>query len=99
MSILIAGGVLLGMVLGRYLKVLVLVPVCSILVALLLSRPVPAIQSITYPFLEIGVLLVSLQLGYAAGLFSTTMRTFLQRSRDGWTPNFQAGLRSMHLKS
>jgi hypothetical protein len=40
-----------------------------------------------------------LQIGYAAGLFSTNMRALLQRSRTVWTPNFQAGLRSMHLKS
>lgn len=99
MGILIVGGVLLGMVLGRYLKVLVLVPVCSILVALLLSRPAPAVHSLAYSFLEIGVLLISLQLGYAAGLFSTNMRTFLRRSWNVWMPNFHAGLRSMHLKS
>ncbi|SFK45255.1 hypothetical protein [Methylocapsa palsarum] len=99
MGILVVGGVLLGMVLGRYLKVLVLVPVCGILVVLLLSRPVPAVHSLTYPLLEIGVLLFSLQIGYAVGLLSTKLRPFMQRSRGVWAPGFQAGLRSMHLKS
>lgn len=98
MGVLIIGGVLSGMILGRFLKVLVLVPVCSVFVALLLSRPIPEGYSLVYPVLEIAVLVFSLQLGYAAGLLSRNMRGFWQRARSVWTPNFQSGWRSYHVK-
>lgn len=98
MAILIIGGALIGVLLGRYLKVLVLIPVCSVLVALLLSRPVPATSSLAYQILEIVTLLVFLQFGYAAGLLSRNIRFFFQRSRNVLVSNLPNTWRSLHSR-
>jgi hypothetical protein len=87
MAILIAGA-FLGAVLGRFFKVWVLIPAGALAIALLLVRREVAGHTWLDSFLEIGLLIASLELGYVTGLISTHIsaaahgfRGFLARSR------------------
>ena len=88
MEILIAGGAFFGAVLGRFFKVLVLMPAGAVAIALLLVRREVAGHTLFDSFLGIGLLIASLELGYVTGLISTDIsaaaqgfRGFLARSR------------------
>jgi hypothetical protein len=88
MEILIAGGAIFGAVLGRFFKVLVLLPAYALAIALLLARREVAGFPLLHTLLGIGLLIASLDLGYVTGLISTDMsaaaqgfRGFLARSR------------------
>ena len=88
MEILIAGGAVFGAVLGRFFKVLVLIPAVALAIALLLARREVAGHTLLDSFLGIGLLIASLELGYVTGLISTDIsaaaqgfRGFLARSR------------------
>jgi hypothetical protein len=88
MEILITGGAFFGAVLGRFFKVLVLIPVIALAIALLLVKREFAGHTLVDSFLGIGLLIVSLELGYVTGLISTDIsaatqgfRGFLARSR------------------
>ena len=88
MEILITGGAFFGAVLGRFFKVLVLMPAGALAIVLLLVKLEVAGHPWLDSFLEIGLLIASLELGYAAGLISTDIclaarvfRGFLGRSR------------------
>jgi hypothetical protein len=61
MAILVIWSLLLGAILGRFFKVLVLVPACALVVATVLVR---------CPFLEFVVLIIGLQIGYVSGFLS-----------------------------
>jgi hypothetical protein len=87
MAILIAGA-FFGAVLGRFFKVWVLIPAGALAIALLLVRREVAGHTWLDSFLEIGLLIASLELGYVTGLISTHIsaaahgfRGFLARSR------------------
>jgi len=88
MGILITGGAFVGAVLGRFFKVLVLMPASAIAIALLLVTQEVAGHTLFDTFLGIGLLIASLELGYVTGLISTDFsaatkgfRGFLERSR------------------
>ena len=88
MEILITGGAFFGAVLGRFFKVSVLIPAGALTIALLLVKRESASHTLSDLFLGIGLLIASLELGYAAGLISTDIclaarvfRGFLGRSR------------------
>ena len=88
MAILIAGGAFFGAALGRFFKVFVLIPAGAAAIALLLARRKIGGHTWLDLFLEIGLLIASLELGYVAGLISTHIsaaaqgfRGFLARSR------------------
>jgi hypothetical protein len=88
MEILIAGGAVFGAVLGRFFKVLVLLPANALAIALLLARREVAGYPLLDTLLGIGLLIASLDLGYVTGLISTDIsaaaqgfRGFLARSR------------------
>ena len=88
MEFLITGGAFFGAVLGRFFKVLVLIPAGALAIALLLVRQEVAGHSLLDSFLGIGLLIASLELGYVTGLISTDIsaaaqgfRGFLARSR------------------
>jgi hypothetical protein len=66
--ILIIGSVLLGAVLGRFFKVLVLVPACAFVLAAVLVRSANGEHGLLRPLLEFVVLITSLQIGYVFGL-------------------------------
>jgi hypothetical protein len=88
MAILITGGAFFGAVLGRFFKVLVLLPAGALAIALLAVRGEVAGHTLLDSFLGIGLLFASLELGYVTGLISTDIsaaaqgfRGFLARSR------------------
>jgi hypothetical protein len=88
MEILIIGGFFFGAVLGRFFKVLVLLPAGALAIALLLVKREVAGPTLLDSFLGIGLLIASLELGYVMGLISTDVsaaaqgiREFLARSR------------------
>ena len=64
MAILILGSVLLGAVLGRFFKVLVLVPACAFVLVVVLVRSADGEHGLLRPLLEFAVLITSLQIGY-----------------------------------
>jgi hypothetical protein len=68
-AILILGSVLLGAVLGRFFKVLVLVPACALVLAVVLVRSADGEHGLR-PLLEFAALITSLQIGYVFGLVS-----------------------------
>ena len=70
MAILILGSVLLGAVLGRFFKVLVLVPACALVLAVVLVRSADGEHGLLRALLEFAVLITSLQIGYVFGLVS-----------------------------
>jgi hypothetical protein len=81
MEILITGGAFFGAVLGRFFKVLVLMPAGALAIALLLvKREVTAHPLLDY-FLGIGLLIASLELGYVMGLISTDISAQAQGIR------------------
>jgi hypothetical protein len=88
METLIIGGAFFGAVLGRFFKVLVLMPAATLAIALLLLKREVAGPTMLDFFLGIGLLIASLELGYVTGLISTDIsvvtqdfRGFLARSR------------------
>ena len=70
MAILLIWSVLLGAVLGRFFKVLVLVPACAFLLAAVVVRSANGEHGLLRPLLEFAVLITSLQIGYVSGLLS-----------------------------
>lgn len=73
MAILLIWSVLLGVVLGRFFKVWVLVPACAFVLAAVLVRSADAEHGLLRPLLEFAVLITSLQIGYVFGLHSFFM--------------------------
>jgi hypothetical protein len=69
-AILLIWSVLLGAVLGRFFKVLVLVPACAFLLAAVVVRSANGEQGLLRPLLEFAVLNATLQIGYVSGLVS-----------------------------
>lgn len=82
MEILITGGAFLGAILGRSFKVLVLVPVCSLMIALLVMKAGFAGHPLLKSFVKISLLVASLELGYVTGLISTDISSALQGFRS-----------------
>jgi hypothetical protein len=70
MAILLIGSVLLGAILGRFFKVLVLIPACAFVLAAVLVRSADVERGLLRPFFEFAVLITSLQIGYVSGLLS-----------------------------
>jgi hypothetical protein len=81
MAILITGAAFFGAVLGRFCKVLVLLPAGALAIALLLGRGEVAGHTFCNSFLGIGLLFTSLELGYVTGLISTDISTAVQGFR------------------
>ena len=70
MTIVLVGSVLLGAVLGRFFKVLVLVPAVAFALAVVLVRSADGEYGLLRPLLEFAALITSLQIGYVSGLLS-----------------------------
>ena len=79
MAILILGSVLLGAVLGRFFKVLVLVLACAFVLAVVLVRSADGEHGLLRPLLEFAVLITSLQIGYVVGLVSHSIPSVSER--------------------
>ena len=77
MAILLIWSVLLGAVLGRFFKVLVLVPACAFLLVAVVVRS--AEHGLLSRLLEFAVLITSLQIGYVFGLVSHSIPSVSER--------------------
>jgi hypothetical protein len=82
MEILITGGAFFGAVLGRFFKVLVLMPAGALAIALLLVKREITGHLLLDSFLGIGLLIASLELGYVMGLISTDVSAATQGIRE-----------------
>jgi hypothetical protein len=81
MSILIIGSVLAGAILGRFFKVLALLPVSAFVLVVVLVRTAYFEHGLLHMVLEFGVLTMSLQIGYFANLaLSVTLQRGIRRS-------------------
>ena len=70
MAILLIWSLLLGAVLGRFFKVLVLLPASAFVLAAVLVRSADVEHGLLRPLLEFAALITSLQIGYVSGLLS-----------------------------
>jgi hypothetical protein len=99
MGILFIGGMLFGTILGRFFKVLILVPTCGVAIVLVLTKPVLAEHSAAQSILEIILLVTGLQFGYAVGLISSNMSAVLRGFRKVFaSATHSAGSRSLHVR-
>ena len=73
MATLLIGSILLGAVLGRFFKVLVLVPVCALVLAAVFVKSAGVEHGLVHPLFEFAVLITSLQIGYVSGLLSLSI--------------------------
>jgi hypothetical protein len=60
----------LGAILGRFFKVVVLVPACAFVLAAVFASSAAVSQSLLHPLLECAVLNAVLQIGYLSGQLS-----------------------------
>jgi hypothetical protein len=81
--LIIIGSVLLGAILGRFFKVLVLLPAFALSLAIVLASSAYFGHSLSRTFIELAALVVSLQLGYVSGLLSS----FIRNLRPGLEPS------------
>jgi hypothetical protein len=72
-AILVIWSLLLGAILGRFFKVLVLVPACALVAATVLVRTTDVEHGLLRPLLEFAMLIISLQIGYVSGLLSSSV--------------------------
>jgi hypothetical protein len=79
MANLLIGSVLLGAVLGRFFKVLVLVPACALVLAAVLVESADVEHGLLRPLVEFAGLITSLQIGYVSGLLSFFIPSRSQR--------------------
>ena len=79
MSILIIGSVLVGAILGRFFKVLVLAPAFALSVAMVVASSVYFGHSLPRALLEFLVLITSLQMGYVFGRVSPSIPSVPER--------------------
>jgi hypothetical protein len=88
MGILAIGGVLLGIVLGRIFRSLVLLPVSLLAVVNVLGCLIQADDSLGALVLKISAAVASIQFGYVIGLAASALAPDRDRSKDpgagGW---------------
>ncbi|MGB6325407.1 MAG: hypothetical protein WBG11_06420 [Methylocella sp.] len=89
MAVLLIGSVLLGVVLGRFFKVWVLVPAGVFILAAILVRSADLEQGLLYPLLECVVLNATLQVGYVSGLLFHSRRVATPRKPARARPLFR----------
>ena len=78
-AILLIWSVLLGAVLGRFFKVLVLGPASAFVLVVVLVRSADGEHGLLRPLLEFAVLITSLQIGYVFGLVSHSIPIVSER--------------------
>ena len=74
MGILVVGGILFGMIFGRFFKWFVLIPACGLAAVLVLINPAHMENSLLSWFFQFVVLTASLQIGYVVGLVAPNFR-------------------------
>jgi hypothetical protein len=97
MSILIIGSVLVGAVLGRFFKVLVLLPVSVLVLVMVLFRTAYFEHGLLRLALEFGALITSLQIGYLSSMvLSVTLQRVIQpRPHARRAPHQHDGIRGL----
>jgi hypothetical protein len=78
-AILLIWSVLLGAVLGRFLKVWVLVPAYAFLLAAVVVRSANGEHGLLRSLLELAVLIATLQISYVSGLVSHLLPSVSER--------------------
>ncbi len=78
MGILVVGGILFGMILGRFFRWFVLIPACGLAAVLVLINPAHMENSLLGWFFQFVVLTTSLHIGYVVGLVAPN---FLRASK------------------
>ena len=79
MIILIIGSLLLGAILGRFFKVLVLAPAFALALAMVVASFAYFEHGLLRALLEFAVLITSLQIGYVSGVLSFLIPSLSQR--------------------
>ncbi|MGH6848742.1 MAG: hypothetical protein ACREC0_15315 [Methylocella sp.] len=79
MAILLIWSVLLGAILGRFCKVLILVPAGAFVLVVVLVRSAAFEHGLLQPLLEFAMLNATLQIGYVSGLISFIIPGVSQR--------------------
>ena len=79
----VIGSVLLGAIIGRFFKVLVLLPAFALSLAIVVASSAYFGHSLSRTFIELVALVVSLQLGYVSGL----LPSFIRNLRPGLEPS------------
>jgi hypothetical protein len=92
MELLFTGGAFLGAVVGRFFRILVLLPICTVAVALLFVNCELAERTLSDSLVRVGLLVGALELGYVTGVISTDISEAAQRLRL-----FRTRLRSRHM--
>lgn len=99
MATLLIATALFGLILGRFFKVYVLIPTSGFILALALAEPTLSYDSATYSFVEIILILASLQTGYFVALASKSLSP-VHLSR-GWifgSASHSSSSRPLHLR-
>ena len=73
MAILLIWSVLVGAILGRFFRVLVLVPASAFVLAAVLVRSAAVEHGLLHPLLEFAMLIATLQIGYVTGVVSSSV--------------------------
>jgi hypothetical protein len=82
MGILVVGGILIGLILGQFFKVFVLVPASAIAFILVLTNPAHMESGLLGWFLQAATATISLQIGYVVGLFGHSFLRKPKRSKE-----------------
>ena len=99
MAMLLIGTALFGLVLGRFFKVYVLIPTCGFTLVLAFAGPTLGYESLTYSFVEIALVLASLQIGYFIALASRNLLSIYESHNRIWaSPPHPSPSRSLHLR-
>src|SRR5262245_34108918 len=96
MGILAISGVLLGVILGRVFKPLILVPICWLASVLVLGCLAKVDGSVVDWVLQIAVVTASIQSGYAIGLIVSGASRAPKRPNDTGTQSAQLGVPRLH---
>jgi len=82
-TILAMGVFLVGVILGRFFKVWILLPISLLAVVTIIADSVSHALGPMHAFLELALVVICLQLGYAFGLFSGLIAYFWRGRRRG----------------
>lgn len=96
MELLITAGAFLGAALGRSFKVPILIPACFLIVVMLLVSAGSPNFSFFGTVGRIGLLIISLELGYLVGLISTDIAAARQGFRSLWSRSRTHGAHTSH---
>jgi hypothetical protein len=81
-AILFIWSVLLGAILGRFFKVLVLIPACAFVLAAVFVRSAAVEHGLLRSLLEFAALNAALQIGYVSGALSFFIPSVSQRQAN-----------------